>query len=177
MPSSISGVFEHTSGVKRTIPPHFLACSLFMRKESKFQMIRRIKFATVSKNSFLHTHLQICVVGCGYRIVPLVLCLCLIVEPKYLNTYSAVFWCLTVRSATERQSGIRSLGSVSTNFIFVYYRCAKRRRSWRNPVYLSPVRVAMWEKKALGYNEARFMFSPFTCVLCVTITKGAIAAW
>ncbi len=48
--------------------------------------------------------------GYGYRIVFPVLCLCLIVETKYLNTYSAVFWCLAVRSASERQSGIRSLG-------------------------------------------------------------------
>ncbi|KAE9375514.1 hypothetical protein N431DRAFT_502403 [Stipitochalara longipes BDJ] len=69
-----------------------------------------VHFLAVSKKSFLHTHLQICVVGCGYRIVLLVLCLCLIVETKYLNTYSAVFWCLAVRSASERQSGIWSLG-------------------------------------------------------------------
>jgi hypothetical protein len=73
-------------------------------------MIRRIKFSTVSKIPFLHTHLQICVLGYGYRIVFPVLCLCLIVETKDLNTYSTVFWYLAVRSVSERQGGIRSLG-------------------------------------------------------------------
>lgn len=154
MPSSISGVFEHTSGVKRIIPPHFLACSLFMRKESKFQMIRRITFAAVSKNSFLHTHLQICVVECGYRIVFPVLCLCLIVETTYLNTYLLCFGASQCALHQSNKVEFGVWGSLSTtSYLFI---TDARRRSWRNPVYLSSRCGLLREKKTLDYNGARF---------------------
>lgn len=156
MPSSISGVFEHTSGVSGSYHLTVLACSLFMRKESKFQMIRRIKFSTVSKIPFLHTHLQICVLGYGYRIVFPVLCLCLIVETKDLNTYSTVFWYLAVRSVSERQGGIRSLG-VTRQILICLLLMREEAGSWRNPVYLSSrCGQLLREKKAVAYNGAHF---------------------
>jgi hypothetical protein len=48
--------FEHPLAL-RDIPTHFLACSLFMRKESKFQMIRRIKFSRLSQNIPFYIHI------------------------------------------------------------------------------------------------------------------------
>ncbi|PMD45133.1 hypothetical protein L207DRAFT_248068 [Hyaloscypha variabilis F] len=142
-------------------------------KSPKFQTIRRIKFSTVSKNSFLHTHLQICVVGCGYRIVLAVLCLCLIVETKYLNTYSAVFWCLAVRSAPERQSGIWSLGVSLNKLLICLLPMREEAGSWRNPVYLSPVRAAIAGEEGSWLQWSTILCSVLSLeVVCATTIRG-----